>query len=124
MNNAKLTLTSEQAKQSMLALIVCRNSVKKGFKSSYGFFEGRKKIEIYDNVKDKFISFFDESSEEKEYHFHLSSDELTMLGSFLIFYIAEINQDELTTETQFKILNELKATLEKVQLLDQSLEVV
>jgi hypothetical protein len=67
---------------------IMRKPIKKGFKSNYGHFEGRKKIKEYDELKERFQ---DELNEETDPTcFVLEEQEVNMLHSFISWYVLEI----------------------------------
>ena len=114
----ELKINQIELKQVMLGLVACRNPVKKGFLKSYGFFDGRKKLEIYDNVKDKFIDLYNEDETEQIFYVELNAAQVDMLASFLNFYIGQIKKETLTTENHL-IVAHLERTFDKVKVLDE-----
>lgn len=72
----------------VLHMNIMRKSVKKGFKANYGLLEGRKKIKLYDDIKEKISEGYDEEMDIVIFPF--SVDEIDMLSSFMNFYVQEL----------------------------------
>lgn len=92
-----MELTLERSELAVLVLHtnIMRNPIKKGLKKNYGHLEGRKKLKIYDSLKERFQ---EELTEEIDaVVFDLDEDELTMLHSFLNWYLLEV---KLSAEEQ------------------------
>jgi hypothetical protein len=85
--------------RSELAILVLHmnKAIKKGFKSNYGLLEGRKKIKLYDSIKERFESELKDHTEELELKndaidFVFVDDEINMTSSFLTWYLEEIKK--------------------------------
>jgi hypothetical protein len=79
----------------VLHMNIMRKPIKKGFKSNYGHFEGRKKLKEYDELKETFMNELQESIDPVT--FDLNNLELNMLQSFLNWYVLEI---KISAESQ------------------------
>ena len=85
----ELTLERSELAILVLHMNIMRKSIKKGFKSNYGQFEGRKKIKEYDQLKERFTEELKEETDPV--CFVLEDDpEMTMLHSFINWYVLEI----------------------------------
>ncbi|GIN62765.1 hypothetical protein J27TS8_27580 [Robertmurraya siralis] len=86
----QLVLKLDRLELAILALHmnIMRKSVKKGFKANYGLLEGRKKIKLYDDIKEKISEGYDEEMDIVILPF--SVDEIDMLSSFMNFYVLEL----------------------------------
>jgi hypothetical protein len=117
-----MKLLLERSDMAILVLhmnIMCK-PIKKGFKSNYGHFEGRKMIKEYDALKERLE---DELNEEIELvNFEFNEQETNMLHSFLKWYVLEI---KLSAEVQGAIVkcDEQILILEKInRLVDTAVE--
>lgn len=91
----KLTLERSELTILVFHMNIMRKPIKKGFKSNYGHFEGRKMIKEYDALKEQLE---DELNEEIELvNFEFNEQETNMLHSFLKWYVLEI---KLSAEAQ------------------------
>jgi hypothetical protein len=79
----------------VLHMNIMRKPIKRGFKSNYGHFEGRKKLKEYDELKEMFMNELQENNDPVT--FDLNNLELNMLQSFLNWYVLEI---KISAETQ------------------------
>lgn len=78
--------------QSDLAILILhlntmRNSIKKGLKRNYGAFEGKKKLKVFDDMKNLFSETFEQENENGT---ELNIDQLDMIQSFIEWYIEEL----------------------------------
>jgi hypothetical protein len=78
--------------QSDLAILILhlntmRNSIKKGLKRNYGAFEGKKKLRVFDDMKNLFSETFEQENENGT---ELDIDQLDMIQSFIEWYIEEL----------------------------------
>lgn len=78
--------------QSDLAILILhlntmRNSIKKGLKRNYGAFEGKKKLKVFDDMKNLFSETFEQENENGT---ELDIDQLDMIQSFIEWYIEEL----------------------------------
>ena len=114
----ELETNQTELKQVMLALVTCRNNVKKGFKRNYGLLGHKEKLSVYDSLKEKIINrFIDlEEQEEKTFFVELDHEEVYMLNSFLEFYITSLREKELNAEQEILIVI-LERAFNKVKLL-------
>jgi hypothetical protein len=91
----RLTLERSELAILVLHMNIMRKPIKKGFKSNYGHFEGRKMIKEYDSLKEQLE---DELNEEIELvNFEFNEQKTNMLHSFLKWYVLEI---KLSAEVQ------------------------
>jgi hypothetical protein len=93
----KINLERSELVILVLHMNVMRKAIKKGFKSSYGLLEGRKKVKLYDTIKERFESELKEHTEEVDQQndaiqFVLIDDEINMISSFLTWYLEEIKK--------------------------------
>lgn len=102
----------------VLHMNIMRNPIKKGFKSNYGPFEGRKKLRLYDEIKERFQ---DNLSEEIDpVLIDLNEQELIMLKSFVNWYVFEIKLSaeekgsNIEKEEQIMILESINRKLNKL----------
>lgn len=79
----------------VLHMNIMRKPIKRGFKSNYGHFEGRKKLKEYDELKEMFMNELKENIDPVT--FDLNNLELNMLQSFLNWYVLEI---KISAESQ------------------------
>jgi hypothetical protein len=79
----------------VLHMNIMRKPIKKGFKSNYGQLEGRKKVKEYDELKERFQEELNEETDP--IYFNLEEQEISMLHSFLNWYVLEI---QLSAEEQ------------------------
>lgn len=114
----ELTLEREELGLLVLHMSVMRKAIKKGFKATYGLLDGRKKLKLFDEIKDKLSSDFDEDMDI--FIFYLAADEIDMLASFLNWYVKELSKstEELDAENK-EILKILEQVNEKVCYLDE-----
>jgi hypothetical protein len=116
----KLTLERSELAILVLHMNIMRKPVKKGFKSNYGQFEGRKKIKEYDELKERFQ---DELNEEVDpVCFVLEEQEVTMLHSFINWYVLEIKlsaeeqKARIETDEQIMILDNVNKKVNNLVL--------
>lgn len=102
----------------VLHLNIMRKPVKKGFKSNYGPFEGRKKLKVYDEIKERFQ---DNLSEEIDpVLIDLDEQELIMMKSFINWYVLEIKLSaeakgtNIEHEEQIMILESINKKVNKL----------
>lgn len=120
----KLELTLERHQLAILVLHmnIMRKSVKKGFKANYGLLEGRKKLKLFEKVKEKLAEEID-NEEVDIFIFDLLAEEVDMLSSFLNWYVQELELqaevDGLKTDNN-EILNVLREVRDKAFILDEA----
>jgi hypothetical protein len=94
----KINLERSELAILVLHMNLMRKAIKKGFKSNYGLLEGRKKIKLYDSIKERFESELKEHTEEElelqndVIDFVLVDEEINMTSSFLTWYLEEIKK--------------------------------
>jgi hypothetical protein len=95
----KIILERSELAILVLHMNIMRKAIKKGFKSNYGLLEGRKKVKLYDTIKERFESELKEHTEEEEVdqqndaiQFVLIDDEINMISSFLTWYLEELKK--------------------------------
>jgi hypothetical protein len=94
----KINLERSELTILVLHMNVMRKAIKKGFKSNYGLLEGRKKVKLYDIIKERFESELKEHTEEEvdqqndAIQFVLIDDEINMISSFLTWYLEELKK--------------------------------
>lgn len=119
--NLELKLERHQLAILILHMNIMRKSIKKGFKATYGYLEGRKKIKLFDKVKEKLSEDID-NEEVDIFIFELLADEVDMLSSFLRWYVLELELsaeiEGLNTENN-EILTVLREVRDKVFVLDE-----
>jgi hypothetical protein len=116
----KLTLERSELAILVLHMNIMRKPIKKGFKSNYGHFEGRKMIKEYDVLKDQLEVNLNEEMELVNFEFN--EQETNMLHSFLKWYVSEIkiSADEQVANVE---RDEQILTLEKInRLVDTEVE--
>jgi hypothetical protein len=91
----KLSLDRSELAILVLHMNIMRKPIKKGFKSNYGHFEGRKMIKEYDALKEQLEHELNEEIELVNFEFN--EQETNMLYSFLKWYVLEI---KLSAEVQ------------------------
>jgi hypothetical protein len=87
----KIELERSELAILVLHLNIMRKPIKKGFKSNYGHFEGRKMIKFYDELKERFENEIseDQNLQSEIISFDLVTEEINMLSSFLNWYVQE-----------------------------------
>jgi hypothetical protein len=96
----------------VLHMNIMRKSIKKGFKANYGLLEGRRKLGVFDELKDLFVNELNENIDPIE--FDLSDQEFDMLHSFINFYVQEIQksaesqQVDIVNDEQILFLIEIR----------------
>jgi hypothetical protein len=108
----ELTLERSELAILVLHMNIVRKPIKKGFKSNYGQFEGRKKIKEYDSIKERFQEELNE--EIAPICFVLEEQELNMLHSFINWYLLELKlsaeekKTDINGEEQINILESIQ----------------
>jgi hypothetical protein len=105
----------------VLHLNIMRNSIKKGFKVKFGILESKRKMKMYDSIKSKLETVFNE--EEKDfYETKFSIDQLETLKEFINWYVKEIRisavkqKANIDSEETIILLENIK---EKVNILSE-----
>lgn len=82
-----------------------RNSVKQGFKRTYGKKEGKELLELYDIVKNRVGTAFERIESNEIAHLGFSSRELNLTKYFIDWYVPEIEKTfkNLTDNDQVQI---------------------
>ncbi|AXM89732.1 hypothetical protein B379_11585 [Anoxybacillus ayderensis G10] len=110
-----MKLTNDELAMLILHMSIMRKEIKKALKRNYGFFEGKKKMNVYDSILDKITSF----NEKKTLHdTTLDDEELGMLHAFLSSYTVEIErqaQKENVNVENSEVFQLLSHILSKVE---------
>jgi hypothetical protein len=124
----ELNIELERSELAILVLHmnVMRKPIKKGFKSNYGHFEGRKMIKKYDEVKERFENELKEEShlESEVLPFVLIDDEINMLSSFLTWYVEEIQKSAKQQGAKTNEDEQVMILVEVNQKLNSSIELI
>lgn len=117
----ELKLERHQLAILVLHMNIMRKSIKKGFRATYGLMEGRKKLKLFDQVKEKLVEDIDNEGVDI-FIFELLAEEVDMLSSFLNWYVQELELsaevEGLNTESN-EVLTVLKEVRDKVFVLDE-----
>ena len=116
MNNNLIPLERSELAVLVLHLNAMRNNIKKGFKRNYGLLEGKKKIKLYDEMKESFSLTFEQENENGT---ELDQEQLDMLQSFLEWYIEELSleaEDEGMNYKENESIQALERVKEQVNL--------
>ncbi|MCX8047400.1 hypothetical protein CI793_11150 [Anoxybacillus ayderensis] len=110
-----MQLTNDELAMLILHMSIMRKEIKKALKRNHGFFEAKKKMNVYDSILDKITSF----NEKKLVHdISLDDDELGMLHAFLSSYTVEIErqaQKEKMNVEKSEVFQLLRNILSKVE---------
>lgn len=114
-----MQLTNDELAMLILHMSIMRKEIKKALKRNYGFWEGKKRLNVYDSILDKITSF----NEKKTLHdIELDDDELSMLHAFLSTYTVEIERqaqrENMSVESSevFKLLSDILGKVEGLQI--------
>jgi DNA-binding protein Fis len=95
----------------LLHMATMRDSIKKGFKRNYGLLEGRKKIKIYDDVKNVIEQAFVQEQENVSFN----KEQYEMISSFLEWYLQELKKQ--VEKEKMKMNNDTYLALNEVHSL-------
>lgn len=115
----KNLFTNEEFGMLLLHMNIMRNSIKKGFKKSYGRNEGKEKLSVYDSIITNLNDSLEIYGEKEYYDTDLNYAQIDMLDSFINFYVDKLEQqaagEKINHEGNetFLILNSVK---EKVKV--------
>ncbi|MBE2941959.1 hypothetical protein HPK10_01965 [Anoxybacillus flavithermus] len=114
-----MELTNDELAMLILHMSIMRKEIKKALKRNYGFFEAKKKMNVYDSILDKITSF----NEKKTLHdIALDDEELSMLHAFLSSYTVEIERqaqkENMNVENSevFQLLSHILSKVEGMQI--------
>lgn len=115
-----MNLTLERSELAILVLHmnIMRKSIKKGFKTNYGQFEGRRKLKEYDQIKDRFMNQLNEETDP--ICFVLEDSEINMLHSFINWYVleiklsAEVQKASIENDEQIEILESINCKVNMI----------
>jgi hypothetical protein len=97
-----------------------RPTIKKGFKANYGRSEGKEKLKVYDEVKEKIVNEFEANEHAEEHEIELTEQQIDMLHSFINWYVSELKKDGDHKDND--ILQSLERIKEKINILIEDVE--
>jgi hypothetical protein len=124
----KINLERSELAILVLHMNLMRKAIKKGFKSNYGLLEGRKKIKLYDSIKERFESELKEHTEEElelqNDVFVLVDEEINMTSSFLTWYLEEIKKSAKVQGVMTNKDEQISILMEINEKLNRSIELL
>jgi hypothetical protein len=126
----KINLERSELAILVLHMNVMRKAIKKGFKSIYGLLEGRKKVKLYDTIKERFESELKEHIEEElelqndAIQFVLIDDEINMISSFLTWYLEELKKSAKVQGVMTNKDEQISILMDIIEKLNSSIELL